>query len=184
MSPKTFLFACLLLLAAPVAVAAEYEQSPGSTLTFSGSYQGEDFLGRFPGFATRLSFDPATPGKGWLEVVIPLTSASTGIGDYDGELRGPTFFDSATFAQARYSARGFRSLGGNRYAADGKLSLRGIEKPVTLEFTWTPGAAPVLEGSATVQRLDFGVGGGDWADTALLPNAIRIATKVVLQPAK
>ncbi|MGI8561296.1 MAG: YceI family protein, partial [Luteimonas sp.] len=84
----------------------------------------------------------------------------------------------------RYSARGFRSLGGGRYAADGTLSLRGVGKAVTLEFTWTPGPAPVLDGVATVQRLDFGVGSGDWADTDTLPNAIAIETRVILTPAK
>ena len=45
-----------------------------------------------------------------------------------------------------------------------------------------PGAAPVLSGKATVKRLAFGVGGGDWADTALIPDAIAISTKVVFKP--
>ena len=105
--------------------------------------------------------------------------------DYDSELRGDAFFNSTKFPQARYTATRFRALGGNKYAADGILSLRGASKPVTLTFTWTPGAKPVLAGKATVKRLDFGVGGeGDWADTELLPNAIAVSTKVVLQPAK
>ena len=43
-------------------------------------------------------------------------------------------------------------------AADGMLSLHGISKPVTLEFTWTPGAKPVLSGKATVSRLAFPFG--------------------------
>ena len=95
-------------------------------------------------------------------------------------MRGAAFFDGATFPQARYTATKFRALGGNRYAADGTLSLRGVSKPVTLAFTWTPGAKPVLPGKATVKRLDFGVGGGEWADTALLPNEIAgHARKVV-----
>ena len=67
-------------------------------------------------------------------------------------------------------------------AADGTLSLRGVSKPVTLTFTWTPGAQPVLTGKATVKRLDFGVGGGDWADTSTIPNEVAISTKVVLKP--
>ena len=98
--------------------------------------------------------------------------------------RGDAFFDSAKFPQAKYSASKFRALGGNRYAADGTLSLHGVSKPVTLEFSWTPGAKPVLAGKATVKRLDFGVGGGDWADTELIPDAIAISTKVVFVPAK
>jgi polyisoprenoid-binding protein YceI len=181
---EPFLLGCMLALAAPMAIAADYVQAPGSTLTFAGSYQGETFVGRFAGFATRLSFDPARLDDARLDVVIPLATATTGISDYDGELRGVSFFDSAKFAPARYTARKFRRLGGDRFAANGTLSLRGISRPVTLEFTWTPGAKPILAGTATVQRLDFGVGGGEWADTDVLPNAIAIATKVVLQPWK
>jgi len=40
----------------------------------------------------------------------------------------------------------------------------------------------VLVGKATVKRLDFGVGSGDWADTSLIPNEIAISAKVMLQP--
>jgi polyisoprenoid-binding protein YceI len=180
----------VLALAATLAIstavsAADYVQAPGSTLTFAGSYQGEVFTGRFPGFATTLSFDPKRLAASRLDVMIPLGSATTGVEDYDVELRGDAFFHSAKFPQARYTATRFRALGGNRYAADGTLSLRGASRPVTLTFTWTSGAKPVLAGKATVKRLDFGVGGeGDWADTELLPNAIAISTRVVLQPAK
>ena len=53
---------------------------------------------------------------------------------------------------------------------------------MTLTFTWTPGAQPVLTGKATVKRLDFGVGGGDWADTSTIPNEVAISTKVILKP--
>ena len=174
-----------MLAFSSTAFAASYVQAPGSTLTFASSYQGEVFTGRFPGFATTLSFDPKQLASSKLDVTIPLAGATTGVEDYDVELRGDAFFNSAKFPQARYTETRFRALGGNKYAADGILSLRGASKPVTLTFTWTPGAKPVLAGKATVKRLDFGVGGeGDWADTELLPNAIAISTKVVLQPAK
>ena len=168
-------------LAAP-AFAADYTQAAGSSLSFSGKYQGEAFNGRFPGFGTAFSFDPAKLATAKLDVVIPLATATAGNPDYDSELRGGSFFNSGKFPQARYTATKFRSLGGNKYAADGVLSLRGIAKPVTLTFTWTPGAKPVLAGTAVVKRLDFGVGSGDWADTGVIPNEIQIATKVVFQP--
>jgi len=178
---------CALLLIAGLfvagpAAAADYAQTAGSTLGFSGKYQGEAFNGQFPGFATTFSFDPAKLAGAKLDVVVPLATATTRNADYDSELRGTSFFNSKKFPQARYSATKFRSLGGNKYAADGILSLRGVSKPVTLAFTWTPGAKPVLAGTATVKRLDFGVGGGDWADVSVIPNEIKISTKVVLQP--
>lgn len=173
-----------LALAASSAFAADYVQAPGSTLTFATKYQGEVFTGRFPSFATRLSFDPKALATSKLDVAIPLAGASTGDRERDQNLRGGDFFDVAKFPQARYVATKFRALGGNRYAADGVLTLRGVSKPVTLAFTWTPGAAPVLAGQATVKRLDFGVGGGDWADTGIIPNEVAVSTKVVFAAAK
>ena len=171
-----------LALSMPVQ-AADYVQAPGSRLAFSGKYQGEVFTGTFPGFVTRLNFDPKQLAGAKLEVKIPLATAVTSNSSYDSELRGAAFFDSGKFPQASFTATKFRSLGGNRYAADGQLSLHGINKPVTLTFDWAPGATPVLTGRASVQRLDFGVGAGQWADTKLIPNTIAISTKVVFKPA-
>ena len=164
------------------AVAAEYVQSSGA-LTFATQYQGDMFTGQFPGFRTTLDFDPAAPQDAKLDVLIPLAGADTNSVDRDSTLKSADFFNVAKFAQARYTANGFRSLGGNEYAADGTLSLRGVSKPVTLTFTWTPGSKPVLAGRATVQRLDFNVGGGDWADVGIIPNEVAISTRVTFTPA-
>jgi len=178
-----FLLAALLLAGLP-AHAANYIQAPGSRLAFAGTYQGEKFTGRFNGFATRLSFDPRQLANARLDVVIPLASVAISNPDYTSELRGAAFLNTSKFPQARYTATRFRALGGNRYAADGTLSLRGVSNPVTLEFTWTPGARAVLVGKATVRRLAFGVGGGEWADTSLIPDNVSISTRVVLVAGK
>ncbi|MGY1425922.1 YceI family protein [Lysobacter sp. A289] len=164
------------LVAGP-ANAADYVQSSGA-LTFASEYQGEIFTGQFPGFRTTLSFDPAAPQDARLDVLIPLAGADTQNPERNDTLQSPDFFNVAKFAQARYTAEGFRSLGGNEYAADGTLSLRGVGKPVTLTFTWTPSEAPVLSGRAKVERLAFGVGGGDWADIGIIPDEVAISTRV------
>ena len=57
--------ALALTLSMP-ALAADYVQAQGSSLAFSGKYQGEVFTGTFPGFTSRLSFDPNNwPMPGW-----------------------------------------------------------------------------------------------------------------------
>jgi hypothetical protein len=63
-------------------------QAPGSNLTFAGTYQGEVFTGKFPGFVTAFRFDPKQLAASKLQVVIPLATAATSNADYDGELRG------------------------------------------------------------------------------------------------
>ena len=57
-------------------------------------------------------------------MVIPLASASTDNAERDNTLQSADFFNVARFAQARYTARGFRSTGGNGYVADGTLELK------------------------------------------------------------
>ncbi|HBK46076.1 MAG TPA: hypothetical protein DDZ67_06490 [Xanthomonadaceae bacterium] len=180
-SPAAVAASLVAMFAAAPAAAADYVQAPGSVLVFASKYDGEVFTGTFPGFDTRLSFDPADLAAARLEVSIPLAGAKSGNDDRDSTLQGADFFNVAKFATAHYRADKFRALGGNQYAADGTLELRGISKPVTLTFTWTPGAQPVLAGKATVKRLDFGVGGGDWADTKTIPNETAISTKVLLK---
>ena len=174
--------AAQLLATAGQVAAADYVQAPGSTLVFASNYQGETFTGRFGSFTTTMRFDPKQLATSQLDVAIQLAGTQTGNKDRDDTLVSADFFNVGKFAQARYTATKFRALGGNQYAADGTLSLRGVSKPVTLTFTWTPGAQPVLTGKATVKRLDFGVGGGDWADTSTIPNEVAISTKVVLKP--
>lgn len=180
-SPAAVAASLVAMLAAAPAFAADYVQAPGSSLVFASKYDGEVFAGQFPGFDTKLSFDPANLAGAKLEVAIPLAGAKSGNADRDSTLQGPDFFNVAKFATAHYRANKFRALGNNLYAADGTLELRGVSKPVTLTFTWTPGAQPVLSGKATVRRLDFGVGGGDWADTKTIPNETAISTKVVFK---
>jgi len=181
----TSLTALLVFVSAP-AVCADYLQVPGSRLNFSGSYYDTSFEGHFPGFTTRFSFDPAHLADATLDVSIPLAGATTRNADYDNQMHSTSFFNSKRFPQALYSATKFRRLGGNRYAADGTLTLRGVSKPVTLTFTWSPGAKPVLKGEAIVEREAFGVGSGALVDAGIvpkdIPNAIKVTTRVVFKP--
>ena len=175
-------FAAALAAFAAPAAAADYVQSSGA-LSFASEYQGETFVGLFPDFSTTLSFDPAAPQDAKLDVTIPLATADTKNGDRDSTLKTADFFNVARFATARYTANGFRSVGDNRYVADGTLELRGVKKPVSLAITWTPGDRPVLSDKATVKRLDFGVGAGDWGDVSIIPNDVAVSTRVTFRAA-
>jgi len=184
-TPAAVATALVAMLAAS-ANAADYVQAQGSALSFASQYDGVTFTGRFPEFETQLRFDPDDLASARLDVSIALASAVTGNRDRDSTLKTSDFFNIARFAGARYSARTFRALGDNRYAADGTLELKGIEKPVTLTFTWTPaaaGAPAILTGSATLKRLEFNIGSGDWSNTRTIPDDVAIATKVRLLPA-
>lgn len=169
-----------LLFAATAAPAADYVAQPGSKLGFTATYMEEAFEGSFAKFTPAIRFDPADLAGSRFDVRIVLASANTANAERDEMLLGSEFFDAAGVPEARYVATRFRALGGNRFVAEGTLSLRGVSKPVPLSFTWTPGAKPVLVGEATLSRLAFKVGTGDWTDTELLPDAVKVRTRLVL----
>mgnify|MGYP003416552497 FL=1 len=163
--------------------AADWQADPAaSTLGFSGTAESEAFEGLFKTFVPAITFDPAQLSGARFEVEISLGSADTKNADRDETLRGEDFFSVASFPDARYVATAFRDLGGGRFAADGRLSLRGVEKPVTLEFTWSQeGETATLQGKAKLNRLDFGVGGGDWADASTIAHEVGVTTRLSLR---
>jgi polyisoprenoid-binding protein YceI len=176
------------MLLVPFAAQAGTWHADGksSTLAFSGVAQDEAFNGKFKTFDATIAFDPAQLATSRFDVKITLASSDTANAERDDALHGKDFFDAAHAPVATYTATKFRSLGGSRYAADGTLDLHGVSKPVTLTFAWQAGAAPALVGDAVVNRLDFKVGAGQWADTSQIANAVKVHTalKLTAAPAK
>jgi polyisoprenoid-binding protein YceI len=176
----TALFAALL--GTTTAHASHWSSQPGSRLQFTAAFQGEQFTGRFEKFDAAIRFDPADLAHNRFDVRIPLGSARTDNEERDEALLGPDFFDSQKQPEARYEATHFVKLKDGRYRADGTLTLRGVRKAVPLVFRITAGPKPTLVGEAVVNRLDYGVGTGDWADLELIPNQVKVTTRLVLAP--
>lgn len=167
-----------LLMLPGLASAADYVAAPGSTLGFAVEFQGDTVEGKFARFTPAIRFDPAHPETARFDVAIDLASVSTGVDDGDTLLRGPDFFAVARTPQARFRAQKARALGGDRYAIDGQLSLRGVSKPVTLTFRWTAGAHPVLAGEAQLKRRDFGLSGGEFGSE--IGEQVKVTTRLQL----
>ena len=171
-----------LLAAATTVSAQDWQMAKGSSLGFSSSFQGEAFSGSFSRFTPQIRFDPKRLDQARFDVSIDLASADTRNSERDDTLKTSDFFDVRKTPTARYTATSFKDLGKGRYQANGTLSLRGINKPVALVFSWKPGQSAILTGEATVNRLDYKVGTGDWSDTGILPNAVKVKTVLVLVP--
>lgn len=172
---------CMLtvLLAAPAA-AAEFATRPGSTLGFTAMFQGEAFEGSFKTFEANIRFDPDDLAASKFDVSIDLASVATGDKDRDDVLPGSEFFDTAKFPQARYVTTDIRRSGDD-IVAEGTLSLKGVSRPVTLAVTYAPTAdGGSLDVQATLNRLDFNVGTGDYADTSTIGNEVRVKAHLVL----
>ena len=172
----------ILALALPgFASAADYTVQPaGSKLGFSGSFQGQAFEGTFAQWTAAISYDPAKVATSKFDVEVDLASAKTGDKDRDGALPGSDFFNVTKFPKGHFVTTGFHQNGA-QVIADGPLTLRGVSKPVSLTVVFKPqGTGATMDVTGSVKRLDFGVGGGDYADTSVIGNDVKIGAHLVL----
>jgi polyisoprenoid-binding protein YceI len=102
--------------------------------------------------------------------------------DRDTTIRGKDVFDVAHNPTAHYVTKSISKTAAG-FAAVGSLTLRGVTKDVSIEFQFTNQAAGAkLSGSAKLNRLDFGVGQGDWKSTETIGDAVKINFSLVLKP--
>lgn len=171
----------LLALALPgAALAADYTVQPASTLGFTGSFQGASFTGGFKQWHAAISYDPAQLAQSKFDVAVTMASVTVSDKDQQTALPGKDFFDVAQYPTAHFVTTGFRQVGG-KVIADGKLTLRGVTKPVSLAVDFKPqGKNATLDVDGTLKRLDFGVGGGDYADTSVIGADVKVHAHLVL----
>lgn len=176
-------FALLMLLPLAASARTWKVEAAHSSLTFTGTYQGEQFEGRFKRFDARISYDPADLAQAKFDVTVDITSVDTANTERDQALPGKDFFDTAQFPRAHFVTTRFRKGANGAVLADGNLSLRGVSRPVTLVVKFAPqGNSATLDVSTTLKRLDFGIGSGDWADTSMIGNEVTVHGHLVLSP--
>lgn len=186
MNKTLALILCLAALPAPSSArAADWRMDPaGSRLEFVATFEKNPAPGVFREFDTRLAFDPEKPAGGSLHVTVKVASADMSIPDVNKEIRNKDWFDYAGFPSAEFHSTELRRLEGNRYAARGTLSLKGVKHAVEVPFTWAPsGDGATIEGELTLRRGDFGIGLGEWKATDTIGAEVKVKFKVRLKKA-
>ena len=185
-------FFSLLLLAGAIcgAQAAEFNQvqTGKSTLTFAYKQMGVPLEGKFGKFAVQIVFDPARINAAQARLEADLASIDTGSSEGNDEVAGKLWFNSKAYPAAQFVSSGVKALGGNRYEALGKLTIKGRTLDVSAPFTFKQeGAVGVFDGAFTLKRLDYAIGEGIWADVGTVANEVRIVFHIVtnaVPPAK
>lgn len=109
-----------------------------------------------------IAFDPADIAGSSVSIEFDMAAATTAYQIAQSNMMSAAWLDAANHPTATFTADSFESADGeNAYIANGALTVRGVSQPVTLAFTLDiDGDRAVMNGSATINRLDFGVGRG------------------------
>lgn len=176
---KALLLAGSLLLSS--AAFAQSVDLGKSQLNFSMKQMGVPVSGSFKKFAANVSFDPAQAEKGKADISIDINSISLPTAEANAEAKKKDWFNSSQFPQARFVSSSIKPLGGNRYQLNGKLTLKGISRDLSMPFTaTTQGKTVNIDGSLPISRLAFKIGEGSWSDTGTVADNIDLRFRVVL----
>ncbi|MBK7234949.1 MAG: YceI family protein [Sterolibacteriaceae bacterium] len=151
-----------------------------SRVAFVSKQMGVPIDGEFRKFSAQLSFDPAKPEAGRARIDIDMASIDAGSAEANEEVVGKNWFNARQFPTAGFVSTGVRPLGGGKFEVAGTLTIRDKTREVLAPFTMTTQAATVqFDGSFVINRADFGIGQGVWADFDTVANEVQINFKLV-----
>jgi polyisoprenoid-binding protein YceI len=140
--------------------------------------------GSFNEFAGSGYFDADIPAASHVELTIKATSIDTRNADRDAHLRSNDFFDMEQHPEIRFVSTAVEQRGDDTYRVSGDLTIKGVTRPVTVDFEYTGTAVDPygnqrlgFEGATTVNRKDWGV---NW-NAALEAGGVLVSEKVTLE---
>jgi polyisoprenoid-binding protein YceI len=180
---RTTLFFALAL-AAGCAAARDWQMDAGAShLRFAGTAQGEAFKGEFKRFTPKLSLDADQPEATKIEVEIDVTSAGSQNKERDDTLASEDFFWYAKFPKAKFRTTSCKAGSGkSAIQCEAELTIRDKTKKLEFPFTFSAsGDKATLKAEVKLNRLDYGIGGGDWADESVVAHEVRVTVDLALK---
>lgn len=139
--------------------------------------------GQFTDFAGTAHIDTANPSASNVSLTIQTASIDTGVADRDGHLKSADFFDAENNPVITYTSTKVER-DGDTWTITGDLVIKGVSKPVTIEFESTGSAQDPFgnvrvgfEGAATINRKDWGL---TW-NAALETGGVLVSEKIKLE---
>jgi polyisoprenoid-binding protein YceI len=182
--------ACIVVVAmaavvlARVGLAAQVPLPDKSEVAFVSTQIGAPVEGSFSRFVGRVDLDPKAPQAGSVTFSVDMASVQFPSAEVLAELAKPDWFDTAHFPKADFRSSAIRALAPGRFEVAGTLTIKGRTRPVVfpVELHSVAGAS-VAAGLLSIKRLDFGIGGGEWGDTSVVEDEVKIRFKITLGPA-
>jgi polyisoprenoid-binding protein YceI len=124
----------------------------------SVKFTSKDPSGVFTGLKGSVKFNEQDLKDSKFDVSIDAASINTGNGMQNQHAKSDKWFDVKKYPEIRFASNSItRTTQG--YQADGILSLHGVQKPVSIPFTFQKNnEGGTFTGSFNVNRVDFGIG--------------------------
>jgi polyisoprenoid-binding protein YceI len=192
---RTVLTAALVALGASAATASAAALFPWNVdaahteVNFQVRHFFTPVNGTFRDFDIQLDYDPENPGQSSVKAEIQVASVDTRNDRRDEHLRTADWFDAETWPTMTFESTSVRADGANRLVATGDLTIKDVTRQVELPIEilgvkdiptemreMLGGAHQVASFRADlrIDRGDFGVGTGQWAEDVVVGKDVDI----------
>ena len=146
--------------------------------------------GSFDRYDVSLMYDPDNPTNSTVQVSIDVASVNTGNEKRDNHLRSGDWFEAEKYPQITFQSNSVRRLSPDKLSARGDLTIKDVTREVELEISVlglmdVPAQMQEMLGGVTqiasfeagtqLDRRDYGVGVGSWAETVVVGADVEIA---------
>ena len=142
----------------PSAAEAGQWQVTSGDLNIAIQQMGQEVTGHFSNWTADITYDETPDAEGVHGAVeVSIDTASLSLGSVTDQATGPDFLASGSFPTANYKAT--LRQNGDRLNADGILTIRSIEIPLSFPVTLDiDGDNATASGETIVDRRAFGIG--------------------------
>ncbi|HTN94847.1 MAG TPA: YceI family protein [Gallionella sp.] len=152
------------------------------TVTFRAMQRGAPYTGSFLRFAGEACFVKDRLTR--IDATLDPSSVDTGLPELDAGLKGVDFFDVREFPSVSFASTSVQPQG-NAQLTRGTLEIKGNRREVqVLLHTRRQGDKMSLSGSFTLDRLQYGIGTGDWTNTKWLGAEVQVDIDATLSRKK
>jgi polyisoprenoid-binding protein YceI len=173
-------------VALPVTLTGNYQLDPThSRIGFVARHAMiTKVRGSFNEFEGSGYFDAENPAQSRLQLTIKAASIDTRNAQRDEHLRSNDFLALDEYPEITFTSTSVEQDGEDHFRVSGDLTVRGVTKPVAVDFEFTGSAVDPFgntrigfEGATTINRKDWGV---NW-NAALEAGGVLVSEKVTLE---
>ncbi len=170
-------------------LTGDYELDPNHTrIGFAARHaKVTKVRGEFAEFTGRIHVDVADHSRSSVELHIKAASINTHNEQRDAHLRSNDFLAMDEYPEITFSStavESVESVDDEVYRVTGELAIRGVTRPVSIDFRFTGAATDPFgnlrvgfEGSTTINRKDWGV---NW-NAVIEGGGVLVSEKVTLE---
>lgn len=184
MKPRALLvLLAFALVSSPAASEECYTVgAAGGSVSFEVRQAGAPFRGAFRRFGGEICLAQNRVAR--IAVWLEPASVDAGLPEIDAALKEKEFFETARHPRIAFTGNSAEARG-EQQTARGTLEIKGTRRDVDVAFRLRRnGGDPVVSGSLVLNRLDYGIGTGEWSDTRWLGAEVKVDFSATLAAVK